>query len=295
MKIPFDVGLWEGVDGSSLLASINPGDYASELKGNLSLDPDVYATIDRQVALSGQPVAMKYFGTGDVGVPPLEPSVEWLQKSLAGPGPLKVRSVAPDQLARDLAARLSPEERARLPHYRGELLLTSHGAGCYTSQAAMKAFNRTNQRLAYAAEAAAVAADGLGGAAYPRETLREAWTRFLWHQFHDDLTGTSIPEAYALLLERRDDRRGGLRRRPGLLGRRRRRAPSTRGAPVSRSSSSTRSRSSGRTSSRRRVRFPGAAPRAVRVTGPTAGRSRRRSSRGTARRRRSSSWRASPR
>ena len=32
MKIPFDVGLWEGVDGSSLLASVNPGDYASELK-----------------------------------------------------------------------------------------------------------------------------------------------------------------------------------------------------------------------------------------------------------------------
>ena len=39
MKIPFDVGLWEGVDGSSLLASINPGDYASELKGNLVARP----------------------------------------------------------------------------------------------------------------------------------------------------------------------------------------------------------------------------------------------------------------
>lgn len=198
MKIPFDVGLWEGVDGSSLLASINPGDYASELKGNLTLDPDVYAAIDRQAAVSGQPVAMRYFGTGDVGLPPFESSVAWLEKSLHGPGPLKVRSVAPDQLAKDLAARLAPEERARLPHYRGELLLTSHGAGCYTSQAAMKAYNRANQRLAFAAEAAAVAADGLGGAAYPRGTLREAWTRFLWHQFHDDLTGTSIPEAYTI-------------------------------------------------------------------------------------------------
>src|SRR5512140_1547111 len=198
MKIPFDVGLWEGVDGSSLLASINPGDYASELKGNLTLDPDVYAAIDRQAALSGQAVGMRYFGTGDVGIPPLEPSVAWLQKSLAGPGPLTVKSVAPDELAKELSARLTPAERERLPHYKGELLLTSHGAGCYTSQAAMKSFNRTNQRLAFAAEAAAVAAQDLGGAAYPRETLREAWTRFLWHQFHDDLTGTSIPEAYAI-------------------------------------------------------------------------------------------------
>lgn len=198
MKTPFDVGLWQGVDGSELLASLNPGDYASELKGDLTLDPDVYAVVDRQKALSGQPVAMRYFGTGDVGVPPLEPSVEWLEKSLHGRGPLDVRSVAPDQLARDLAARLTPDERARLPRYRGELLLTSHGAGCYTSQAAMKSLNRRNERLALAAETAAVAAEALGAAAYPRETLRDAWTRFLWHQFHDDLTGTSIPEAYAI-------------------------------------------------------------------------------------------------
>ena len=198
MKIPFDVGLWEGVDGSRLLASINPGDYASELKGNLTLDADVYATIDRQVALSGQPVAMRYFGTGDVGVPPFDASVARLQESLAGPGPLKVRSVPPDELARDLAARLTPEEAARLPRYRGELLLTSHGAGCYTSQAALKSYNRKNERLAFAAEAAAVAAEGLGAAAYPKDELREAWTRFLWHQFHDDLTGTSVPEAYEI-------------------------------------------------------------------------------------------------
>ena len=50
IRIPFDLGLWEGVDGSRLIAAINPGDYASELKGNLTLDPDVYAIIDRQAA-----------------------------------------------------------------------------------------------------------------------------------------------------------------------------------------------------------------------------------------------------
>jgi alpha-mannosidase len=31
---------------------------------------------------------------------------------------------------------------------------------------------------------------------YPREAIRENQVRYLWHQFHDDLTGTSIPEAY---------------------------------------------------------------------------------------------------
>ncbi|MFZ5786071.1 MAG: glycoside hydrolase family 38 C-terminal domain-containing protein [Acidobacteriota bacterium] len=197
VRIPFDVGLWEGVDGSTLVASINPGDYSADLKGNLTLDPEVYAMIDRQRAMSGVPAGVRYFGTGDVGVAPLEPSVALLQESVRGPGPLRVVSAAPDQLARDLASGDVPG-LSGLQRYRGEFLLTSHGAGCYTSQAAMKRYNRLNQRLADAAERAAVAAAWLAGPAYPREALREAWVRFLWHQFHDDLTGTSVPEAYTL-------------------------------------------------------------------------------------------------
>ena len=71
-----------------------------------------------------------------------------------------------------------------------------HGTGCYTSQAAMKRFNRLNEQLADAAERSAAAADWLGRVPYPQARLNEAWRRFLWHQFHDDLTGTSIPRAY---------------------------------------------------------------------------------------------------
>ena len=195
IKIPFDVGVWEGVDGSSVIAAINPGDYASEIKENLTLDPELYAVADRQAAMTGLPVAFKYFGTGDVGVPPIESSVAWLEKSLHGPGPARVRSAAPDRLALDLMAANGGRAPAGLQRYRGEFLLTRHGTGCYTSQAAMKRFNRKNERLAQAAETASVAAWSLGGE-YPRERLREAWTRVLWHQFHDDITGTSIPQAY---------------------------------------------------------------------------------------------------
>jgi len=60
----------------------------------------------------------------------------------------------------------------------------------------MKRLNRKNEKLADAAERASVAAGWIGAAPYPGELLREAWIRFLWHQFHDDLTGTSIPQAY---------------------------------------------------------------------------------------------------
>ena len=193
--VPFDVGLWEGVDGSTLVAALKPGDYVSRLTTDLSADTTVVAAIDRQGAASGLYRTMKYFGTGDVGGAPAESSVAWLERSLHGTGPVTVRSVASDQLARDLSA-LPEAARAQLPRYRGELLMTSHGAGCYTSQAAMKRWNRLNERLLDAAERAAVAADWLGASPWPREALGEAWVRFLWHQFHDDLTGTSIPEAY---------------------------------------------------------------------------------------------------
>lgn len=57
----------------------------------------------------------------------------------------------------------------------------------------MKLYNRRNEQLADAAERSAVAADWLGAVPYPREVLTEAWKRFIWHQFHDDLTGTSLP------------------------------------------------------------------------------------------------------
>src|SRR5262245_48029231 len=34
--IPFDVGVWEGVDGSTLIAALNPGDYVSTIREDLS-------------------------------------------------------------------------------------------------------------------------------------------------------------------------------------------------------------------------------------------------------------------
>ncbi len=189
---PFPIGLWEGVDGSTLLSVLNPGEYVSKIKSDLSRDEEWLATAMGQGETSGLFVAARYFGTGDRGGAPTDESVAWLQRSLESDGPLTVVSAASDQLVRDL----TPEQLDKLPRYKGELLMTDHRIGCYTSHSAIKRWNRKNELLADAAERAAVAAHWLGGATYPRETLREAWTRFLAHQFHDDLTGTSIPQAY---------------------------------------------------------------------------------------------------
>lgn len=190
--IPFDIGVWEGVDGSEIVAALNPDPYVSSIRSDLSNDKRWIETVEKQGRESGLYVGYKYFGVGDVGGAPDDETVSWLEKSIAGTGPLKVVSAPADKLFRDI----TPAQMKRLPRYRGELLMTTHGTGCYTSQNAMKRWNRKNELLADAVERASVVGAQLGGIVYPREKLRENWVSFIWHTFHDDLTGTSIPEAY---------------------------------------------------------------------------------------------------
>jgi len=190
--VPFDIGFWKGVNGSGLVAELNPGSYVSKIRTDLSADTTWIGRIDSLGESSGLYQGYKYFGTGDTGGAPDSESVAWLETSIHGAGPITVRNVSSDDLVRSL----TPDQIAGLPQYDGELLMTRHGVGCYTSQAAMKRWNRKNELLANAAESASVMAQVFAGSPYPGERLRNDWIRFLWHQFHDDLTGTSIPEAY---------------------------------------------------------------------------------------------------
>ena len=187
---PFAVGRWIGPDGSEVVASLRPGAYNTKIKTDPHTDPKWQNDF---VDAGGRKIDLRYFGTGDIGGAPDAASAKWVNDAVANTkGPIQVRNTSSDQLAKDL----TPAEIAALPTYKGELLLRLHAPGCYTSQAAMKKFNRRNEQLADAAERACVLADSLGGVEYPKEHLRENWVRFLWHQFHDDVTGTCIPQAY---------------------------------------------------------------------------------------------------
>ncbi|MDO4510954.1 MAG: glycoside hydrolase family 38 C-terminal domain-containing protein [Bacteroidales bacterium] len=188
-KTPFDFGLWEGVDGSRIMMAPNALDYTSRWSTakRMLKELDLYA--------SNNPfgTVYRYYGTGDTGGSPTIGSVRSLEEALKDGGDLQVISATSDQLFKDY---LPFEAHPELPVYKGELLMDVHGTGCYTSQAAMKLFNRRNELVALAAERAASVAHWMGAVPYPSTTLDEAWKRFVWHQFHDDLTGTSIPRAY---------------------------------------------------------------------------------------------------
>jgi alpha-mannosidase len=191
--IPFNVGVWEGPDGNSVIAALNPGSYTSRIQQDLSISTNWNQRLEADGEKSGIFADYAYYGTGDTGGAPTEGSVHWLEKSLTNSARLlRVVSAKSDQMFRDI----KDEQKAKLPKYKGDLLLTEHSAGSISSEAYMKRWNRKNELLADAAERASVAAYILGAAPYPREKLHRAWELVLGGQFHDILPGTSLPQAY---------------------------------------------------------------------------------------------------
>lgn len=189
-KVPFNIGLWKGLDGSQIMAVLDGQNYTKSWDNeDISNDKEIRRLAQNNI----NKTAYKYYGTGDRGGSPTIQSVMSVEKGIKGNGDIEIISATSDQLFSDyIPFKNHPE----LPTFDGELLMDVHGTGCYTSQAAMKRFNRRNEQLAVASENAAVVANYLVGATYPSEVIDESWKRFIWHQFHDDLTGTSIPNAY---------------------------------------------------------------------------------------------------
>ena len=190
--VPFPFGLWVGPDGSTLPAVLDPGEYGAQATADLGADP-AWRERFRELAAAGRPPRlMTYQGLGDKGGAIAPATIAWLEKARVGAGEVDVRLADSEEIFREL----TPAERARLPVYDGELLLRLHATGCYSSRAQLKRWHRQAEQLAHAAERAAAIAHLLGARSADRDRLREAWLRILAHEMHDDLTGTSLVEAY---------------------------------------------------------------------------------------------------
>jgi alpha-mannosidase len=281
---PFNVGVWVGPDGESVLAGLNPGDYSAGIYTDLSrplpaLPPDATlenlrkklqplqqeveqaedrgqildakkiqefvdlrdqerafskveesrkqsrhqgdwaARVELNGKVSGVFTDYHYFGTGDIGGTPDEPSVKLLEAIVTngmaslplpeylafrdgphptgssvkvGDGPVHVISASAEQMFLDI----TPAQAAGLPRYTGEMELTNHSAGSLTSQGYQKRWIRKEELLADAAEKASLVAEWLGARPYPLERLNNAWTLAMGGHFHDIAAGTASPKAY---------------------------------------------------------------------------------------------------
>lgn len=211
--IPFNVGVWEGPDGKSVIAALNATNYGGNINEDLTKSNTWIRRAESNGKSSGVYVDYRYYGTGDIGGSPREPSVKLMEAIVTqgtavlpnapgsaekgtavkvGDGPLHVVETNSEQMFLDI----KPEEASHLPRYTGDLELTEHSAGSLTSEAYMKRANRQNELLADAAERASVAAEWLGGRPYPKQRLTNAWTLVMGGQFHDLIPGTATPKAY---------------------------------------------------------------------------------------------------
>jgi alpha-mannosidase len=190
---PFNIGLWEGVDGQSLMCAFRPGEYSKGLNDKADANGMWAKRIEENGPKYGFYADYHYCGVGDRGGAPKEIRVQnYTDCVKKGDGKYKIFLTSSDQFYKDI----TPQQKEKLPKYKGDLLLIEHSAGSITSQAYMKRWNRKNEQLADSAERAAVVSIWLGGTIYPAEKFDTAWKRVLASQFHDILPGTSIPKAY---------------------------------------------------------------------------------------------------
>ncbi|HEY4785093.1 MAG TPA: glycoside hydrolase family 38 C-terminal domain-containing protein [Bacteroidales bacterium] len=191
--IPFNVGLWVGPDGKSIISALNATSYNGNVEKRLDLNSKWDVRLDDNFKKYGISFDYRYYGVGDQGGAPREKDIKNALGSIGNAdSKFKVLLTSSDQMYKDI----TPEIRAKLPKYTGDLLLTEHSAGSLTSEAYLKGQNRKNEILALESEQVASFADWMGLAGYPFSKLNNSWNLVLGSQFHDILPGTSIPKAY---------------------------------------------------------------------------------------------------
>ena len=193
--VPFDIGRWQGVDGKSIYASINPHDYYFTLTKLRSWD----FVLDKLKENEKYDLDMTYLfhGIGDRGGAPKEQTVKFVEEEIKknGESDIEVISACADEIYRDLD-KLPNDIKEKLPVWNNELVMKNHAVGGYTSRAIGKRWNRRCEELADLAERAGVISDYFGTLRYNKESLNRSWKRFIAHQFHDDIPGTSCQRVY---------------------------------------------------------------------------------------------------
>ncbi len=196
--IPFDLGILEGPDKSRVYASLNAKSYRYKFTDDIRGDLSVIDRIADNAGRAKLPWANHLYGTGDWGGAPTEESVAALEKSVIenkNRPEFQVYSAAAADVF-DALDGLDKESKALLPVWNNELVMTNHGAGCYTSRAMSKKLNAQCEMMGLAAEQACLIATLIGDFKYPLELIQEAWKDVVKHQFHDDITGTSTMQVY---------------------------------------------------------------------------------------------------
>lgn len=194
--IPFDIGKWQGVDGEEIYACVNPHDYCFSFRK--LRDWDFVLDKFKENEKFDLDWTYMFHGTGDRGGAPKEKSIKFVENEIKKNQneDIEVYSAYADEIYHDIEEKFTDEQKAKLPVWKNELVMQNHAVGGYTSRAIGKRWNRRCEELADLAERSSVMADYFGASNYNKDELNRAWKRFIAHQFHDDIPGTSCQRVY---------------------------------------------------------------------------------------------------
>jgi alpha-mannosidase len=174
--------VWQGIDGSEVLAHFPPADDYN----SMATVSDLLKTARGNKNLEQSGTSMLVYGHGDGGGGPTREMLETLVRVRDLQGLPRTRMAPPTAFFEALEGE--PAER---PVVVGELYFEYH-RGTYTTQAFVKRGNRRGEQLLHDAEFLSVARGG----DYPRAELDRLWKLLLLQQFHDILPGSSIRLVY---------------------------------------------------------------------------------------------------
>lgn len=179
---PYHDFIWEGIDGSRVLAHLPPeGTYNSGASAK-----SVLTALSKLGKKEKKYDALMIYGIGDGGGGPGEEHVENLSRidRLMNLPPISQGTIT------EFFSRLE-KQRETMPIYHGELYLENHN-GTYTSQSFNKKYNRKMEEKLKRLELF-LAAKGI---IKYRRSIDELYRRTLLLEFHDILPGSSIQRVY---------------------------------------------------------------------------------------------------
>jgi len=194
-RVPGDVFVWEGPDGSRITAlrishgygvweeAFEHGESVYESRACAEKAAKVFEEVEKD----GLP-RMCFYGIGNHGGGPSVRSLNTYIKMRGERGDMDFASIP-----RYLEEMKNEGLLENLPVYKSDL--QHHASGCYSANAAIKAANRRAENALAAAEKYDLLSSLLTRAESGSDKIRPAWEKVLFNQFHDILAGCSIKEA----------------------------------------------------------------------------------------------------
>ena len=189
LQLPADDFVWEGYDGSTVVAHRSADHYNSQ-RGQARAKAESWVRTH-----PGQSDGLLLWGVGNHGGGPSREDLRALAGLMAEPGDRAIVHGTPEDYFSGLAARAG-----ELPRVAGDL--NPWAVGCYTSMSTVKRAHRRLEHRYFGAERMLADCAVQGLLPYPGPELAAALRALLFCQFHDVLPGSSIAEVETQALQR---------------------------------------------------------------------------------------------